>query len=181
MARVYKSVGTRSLVCTGCGQGFEAKRSDAKWCELCKTTGKDGRFARYETMRHHPCADCGKPCYRKATRCRACSNKLLNGLHVGEKSPSWKGGRSLRKKDGYWELRIDGQRLLEHRVVWEKANGPIPRGHVIHHLNGDKSDNRLENLDCTPRASHGPRLHADPTHYEARIRELESRLRELES
>lgn len=38
-----------------------------------------------------------------------------------------------------------------HRVMWEAFNGPIPRGMQINHLNGDRTDNRLDNLElCTP-------------------------------
>ena len=33
-----------------------------------------------------------------------------------------------------------------HRVVWEEANGPIPDGMEVDHINGDTKDNRLENL-----------------------------------
>jgi endogenous inhibitor of DNA gyrase (YacG/DUF329 family) len=35
---------------------------------------------------------------------------------------------------------------LLHRAVWESVNGSIPDGYHIHHLNGDKSDNRIDNL-----------------------------------
>ncbi|WP_366522307.1 HNH endonuclease signature motif containing protein [Acidovorax sp.] len=41
-----------------------------------------------------------------------------------------------------------------HRVVWEHHNGPIPAGCHIHHINGDKSDNSLENLECLGASEH---------------------------
>ena len=33
-----------------------------------------------------------------------------------------------------------------HRVIWYYFNGEIPEGMQIDHINGDKTDNRLENL-----------------------------------
>ncbi len=38
-------------------------------------------------------------------------------------------------------------RVFEHIVVWEEYNKkPVPKGYVIHHLNGVKNDNKPENL-----------------------------------
>lgn len=33
-----------------------------------------------------------------------------------------------------------------HRVIWYYFNGEIPEGYEIDHINGDRMDNRLENL-----------------------------------
>lgn len=33
-----------------------------------------------------------------------------------------------------------------HVLVWIEHNGPVPEGMVIDHINGDKLDNRIENL-----------------------------------
>ena len=41
---------------------------------------------------------------------------------------------------------IEGKRQYVHRYVWEQANGPIPAGMCIDHINRDHTDNRLENL-----------------------------------
>ena len=38
-----------------------------------------------------------------------------------------------------------------HRVVWEVFMGPIPPEFEIDHLNGDKQDNRLSNLEAVTR------------------------------
>ena len=48
---------------------------------------------------------------------------------------------------GYVQLGkpVHGTRL-EHRAVWIEANGEIPKGMQIHHINSIKNDNRLENL-----------------------------------
>ena len=38
------------------------------------------------------------------------------------------------------------KRYQVHRFVWECYNGIIPDGKVINHINNDKEDNRLCNL-----------------------------------
>lgn len=53
---------------------------------------------------------------------------------------------------GYYSSRKTNQAL--HRDVWSSAYGAIPEGHDIHHCNGDRTDNRLANLECIPRGAH---------------------------
>lgn len=36
------------------------------------------------------------------------------------------------------------------KIVWEKANGPMPEGHAIFHTDGDRLNDNLENLECVP-------------------------------
>lgn len=43
---------------------------------------------------------------------------------------------------------------LRAQVVWEAANGPLPRGHVVHHKDGDKLNDALDNLEALTKASH---------------------------
>ena len=45
-----------------------------------------------------------------------------------------------------------------HRYIYAEAFGSIPEGYIVHHKNHDKSDNRLENLECISDAEHR-RLH----------------------
>ena len=48
--------------------------------------------------------------------------------------------------DGF---RVDGKiiNIYRHRLVWETFNGEIPKGYQVNHINEDKTDNRLENLN----------------------------------
>jgi len=39
------------------------------------------------------------------------------------------------------------------RTIWSEAHGPIPKGWVVHNLNGQPGDVRLENLAAVPRDS----------------------------
>lgn len=45
-----------------------------------------------------------------------------------------------------------------HVAVWEKANGPVPKGYVIHHIDFNKDNNDISNLQCMTNSEHG-KLH----------------------
>ena len=62
------------------------------------------------------------------------------------------------------------------REAWSERHGPIPKGWVVHNLNGNPSDNRLENLAAIPRKTGNISQAIAP--YRERIRILELKLNE---
>lgn len=59
----------------------------------------------------------------------------------------------------YRVVQIKGVRIPVHRLVWELEKGPIPAGYIIHHINGNRLDNRIENLACITQKEHN-KIHA---------------------
>lgn len=48
----------------------------------------------------------------------------------------------------------DGNKQMAHHYVWEKHYGPIPSGYHIHHISGNRLDNRLINLQLMSASEH---------------------------
>lgn len=60
-------------------------------------------------------------------------------------------GHPLAHADGY---------AYAHDVTWAAAGRAMPETHeLLHHINEDKTDNRIENLEIVTRAEHS-RMHA---------------------
>jgi hypothetical protein len=56
--------------------------------------------------------------------------------------------------DGYCRVRLNGMRFYVHHLMWMSFNGAIPLRHVVHHINGDKLDNRKDNLELMLDSEH---------------------------
>lgn len=66
-------------------------------------------------------------------------------------SPNWRNlqkGKPSLTKLGYVRINVGGKRILQHRYIMEQHLGrPLTKGECVHHINGDRTDNRIENLD----------------------------------
>lgn len=47
---------------------------------------------------------------------------------------------------GYLQARVSGKHIRVHRIAWIMTHGDIPANLQIDHINGVKSDNRIDNL-----------------------------------
>lgn len=106
-------------------------------------------------------------------------SRLCKGKAQAEKTPPW--ARPQEKTvhaAGYLKVwapdhpRAHGGRVLEHILVMEQVMGrPLSQQEHVHHLNGDKADNRPENLVLLTPSEH-QKLHAATDHVQAQPRRV---------
>ena len=75
---------------------------------------------------------------------------------LGLSKPGRANGEGHITAQGY---RIYAQRYV-HRIIWELHYGPIPPKHEIHHVDGDRLNNELANLQCVSLSEHR-RIHSE--------------------
>ena len=165
--------------CIDCGKpcNFDSER--------CRSCGS--RHWQSLRKKFFYCFDCGKIVYQGSKRCRSCFLKLLakEGRPKGKDSSTWKGGRHKAKGYIYIYAREhphcnSNNRIAEHILIWEQAhNQYLPDGWVVHHINGIRDDNRLENLYAMPKKNHHSYLLLNEV--KKRLRVVENELKRIKS
>lgn len=127
---------------------------------LCKRkgwlTGRTGRFDPGAVP-----VNKGKPCPpgQGGRHPNAQRTQFRKGARTGKAAELYQPiGTERISEDGYRERKVhDGLPMqsrwqLVHRVEWEKVNGPIPAGHCLKCLDGDRLNTNPANWEVIPRA-----------------------------
>lgn len=78
--------------------------------------------------------------------------EFKKGQRAGDKNNTWKGGVQKPKNDCVYLYDGVGKRKRRPRAIYEEHFGKLPSNYVIFHKNGDKNDDRIENLEAITRA-----------------------------
>lgn len=90
-------------------------------------------------------------------------NKGLKGIHLspksefkpgdraGDKNNTWKGGIQNNKNDCVYLYKGVGKRVRRPRAVYEEFHGPLTKDYVIYHIDGNKNNDDIKNLEAITR------------------------------
>lgn len=98
------------------------------------------------------CLNCKKIFHPLQYRTKYCSRSCYFKSRIGQNHPNFKGGW---KQLGYWFISKDGKNIGKHKHLMEQKIGrKLHKNEIVHHINGNKLDNRLDNLQIMTRKEH---------------------------
>lgn len=121
---------------------------------LCKRRGwMTGRDTRYKP---------GRVPENKGKTMPPHPNAVATRFKKGQRPHNWRGAghEMVDPKDGYVWMIVDEvnphtgaatRRVLKHRWLWERANGPVPEGHALKSLDGNRQNTDPSNWVALPR------------------------------
>lgn len=91
---------------------------------------------------------CDRPAAWEGSLCRGHLSQRARGQELKPLKQIASKGSGHIDDEGYRRICINGKRMKEHRYVMEQHLGrALYPDENIHHINGDRADNRLENLE----------------------------------
>lgn len=73
---------------------------------------------------------------------------------LGPSEPKVIFGRPWIGTNGYYKCTVNGKEVYLHRVIWKNNKGRIPKGYHIHHIDGNKLNNDITNLQLISSLEH---------------------------
>lgn len=146
--------------CTNCGKDLlkfksQIPKSGKGYCSASCSTSYRNKHE-YNPSKFRNLSGENNPMYGKGYLITGEKNGMFG--RKDKNCPAWKGGRHQRK-DGYFRITVDGERVLEHRYILEQLGLDIDN-YIVHHKNGDPSDNSVENLEILSQSEHA-KLHLE--------------------
>ena len=141
--------------CDQCGEQFHPHWSGQHYCSrICGSRATAPLRAKaLRGLEERECQQCGKTLKPRSEQTKFCSRQCYYDSTGGRYAAG----------NGYWRIKVPkgtpgadrNGRMLEHRYVMQESLGrALTAREVVHHVNGDRGDNRLENLQLV-KAHHG--------------------------
>ena len=130
--------------CAVCGQPFVKKYRE----QVCCSRGCGNKYKSAD--REQVCPVCGavfeRPHGKSRTYCsRTCA---MTGRYRKGQVRAHADGATINHSSGYVQEKQGGKWSMQHRIVMERAIGrKIRESERVHHKNGNRQDNRPENLE----------------------------------